>query len=239
MAAHLEPAARRLADIAQPAVGVVVDVGSGSGNGLRASRAVGSAIVGLELSAQQLAVAATLGVPQVRGDAACLPFRSTSVAAVTSNFGVIFSPTVDACFAEIARVLRTDGRLVFTAWCDGGWPQAGLSCFAGHLHVHAPNFPVSLGAIDHTEAVLDAAGLVLDAAEEDLLTWECPDLDAAVETITTAAGGLRALRRRLELAGSWNAAASDFRLLLAERARSTAAGIAIDDAYVLYQAVPR
>ena len=37
-----------------------------------------------------------------------------------SNFGVIFAPDADAVAAEIARVLTTGGRAVFSAWLPGG-----------------------------------------------------------------------------------------------------------------------
>lgn len=239
MAAHLEPAATRLAQVVGAGHGVVVDVGSGSGNGLRAARAMGLHAIGLDLSPEQLAAAASAGAPQVRGDAATLPFRSDGVDGVTSNFGVVFSPRVGDALHEIARVLHPEARFAFTSWRPGGWPQAGLDCFARHLGITAPRFPVELGDPDRGGAHLEAAGLAVVAVEYGTLTWSSADLDVALETITTAAGGLRSLRQRLEAAGSWAAAAIDFRAELEVRSRSTSAGVEIDDPFVLYQAVRR
>lgn len=51
-------------------------------------------------------------------DAAALPFRDASFAAVVCAFGVMFVPDKKATFGEARRVLREGGSLVFNVW-DG------------------------------------------------------------------------------------------------------------------------
>jgi SAM-dependent methyltransferase len=50
------------------------------------------------------------------GDAEALPYEDASFDGVASSMGVIFAPTHQVAARELARVLRPDGRLGFTAW---------------------------------------------------------------------------------------------------------------------------
>ncbi|MEM1334839.1 MAG: methyltransferase domain-containing protein, partial [Actinomycetota bacterium] len=103
MARHLAPAADRLAGVVQRPDSFVLDVGSGSGNGLRAASSVGLPVIGLDRDDDQLDAARAIGAPLVRGDAVTLPFRHHAVTSITSNFGIIFAADIAAAFAEVAR----------------------------------------------------------------------------------------------------------------------------------------
>ncbi|MEM9564436.1 MAG: class I SAM-dependent methyltransferase [Actinomycetota bacterium] len=254
MAAHLAPAAERLLARVGPMAGLVIDLGSGSGNGLRAAAAVGRPIVGIDLAAEQLAAARPIGVPLVRGDVTTLPIRTGSAAAAVSNFAVIFAADRPAVFAEVARGLRPGGRFAFTAWTDDGWPQPAREALAAHLDRRLPPFPTDLGRSATAEAMLVDAGFGSIEVEHGELAWTFADIDVAVDELSEAAGGLRLLRRDLEAQGRWTEAAADLRAVIEPRCQPTGGaatdpdgdtddvgagpgpGVIVVDRYVLYVA---
>jgi SAM-dependent methyltransferase len=56
----------------------------------------------------------------LNGVAAALPLADASADVIVSVFGVIFAPDAHAAVAEMARVSRAHGRIVFSAWLPGG-----------------------------------------------------------------------------------------------------------------------
>jgi ubiquinone/menaquinone biosynthesis C-methylase UbiE len=95
---------------------VVLDLASGSGAMSRELELPGRTVVGLDLSAAELALAAERGPgPWVQGDALRLPFADASVDAVTSSLGLAVVQPIIQVVAEIARVLRPGGVLAAIA----------------------------------------------------------------------------------------------------------------------------
>jgi SAM-dependent methyltransferase len=95
---------------------IVLDVASGSGPMSRELAQPGRMVVGVDLSEQELGLAADRGPgPWVRGDALALPFADGSVAAVTSSMGLVVVTPLDTVLSEIARVLRPGGVLAAIA----------------------------------------------------------------------------------------------------------------------------
>ncbi|MET0695548.1 MAG: class I SAM-dependent methyltransferase [Propionibacteriaceae bacterium] len=95
---------------------VVLDVASGSGPMSRELAQPGRMVVGVDLSENELGLAADRGPgPWVRGDALALPFADGSVAAVTSSMGLVVVTPLDTVLSEIARVLRPGGVLAAIA----------------------------------------------------------------------------------------------------------------------------
>jgi ubiquinone/menaquinone biosynthesis C-methylase UbiE len=130
----------------------VLDVGCGQGFPTlrRASRE--TTAVGLDLSREQLRVAAeTVSVaPLVHADMTALPFRDDVFDAVIAYNSVIHIPLADhqTVFEEFARVLSPGGRVVLSEapeaferatddWLDGGvemrWSMAGSDATRDHL----------------------------------------------------------------------------------------------------------
>lgn len=95
---------------------LVVDLACGSGPMSRELAQPDRTVVGIDLSVDELALAAERGPgPWVRGDALALPFADESVAAVTSSMGlVVVTPLADV-LAEISRVLAPGGILAAIA----------------------------------------------------------------------------------------------------------------------------
>lgn len=239
MARHLEPTAGHLADLVGGQAGPWIDIGSGTGNGLRAAQNRGRLAIGVDLASGQLRAAQLVtGLPQVQADGCVLPVRSGSVGAVTSNFGLIFATDPSLVLAEAARSLWPGGLLAFTTWTPQGWPNPARQILwnhlpGAHIGVTAPPFPVELGVEGAAERSLVAAGFSNVRVYQGVLRWTFSDLDDAVETLTTAAGGLRSLREQTEMANTWEAAREALRQEIAGRLISGRHGVHVDDQYVL------
>ena len=108
-----------------------VDVACGTGGvALRAARA-GADVVGIDISAGQLAKARSaaadegLAIRFDEGDCRELPYEDGEFDAVASAFGAIFAPDHRRAAAELARVCRPGGRLALTAWPRDEWLEVG------------------------------------------------------------------------------------------------------------------
>jgi ubiquinone/menaquinone biosynthesis C-methylase UbiE len=103
----------------------VLDLACGTGAVARvAASTVGpdGEIIGLDRSEAMLAIARRRVAPGARvdwrtGDAASLPFPDRSFDAVLCQQGFQFFADRQQALAEIARVLRRNGRLAFSIWC--------------------------------------------------------------------------------------------------------------------------
>jgi SAM-dependent methyltransferase len=94
----------------------VLDVGCGEGQVARHIKAsVGSAVVGVDPSTNQLAVARERGggVAYVRGSAGALPVRDGAFDAVVACLVFEHITDVDAALAEVARCLEPGGVFLF------------------------------------------------------------------------------------------------------------------------------
>lgn len=107
----------------------VLDVACGTGGvALRAARA-GADVVGIDISADQLAKARRaakeegLAIRFDEGDCQELPYGDAEFDAVASAFGAIFAPDHERTAAELARVCRPGGRLALTAWPADDWTE--------------------------------------------------------------------------------------------------------------------
>lgn len=98
----------------------------GCGGGLLAAHVDGYRHVGVDLSARSLRTAAGHGVLPLRADAAALPLRDRVADVVIA--GEIFEHVTDlpGVVAEISRVLRPDGVLVFDTINDTLWSRLSL-----------------------------------------------------------------------------------------------------------------
>ncbi|MGH2673977.1 MAG: bifunctional 2-polyprenyl-6-hydroxyphenol methylase/3-demethylubiquinol 3-O-methyltransferase UbiG [Actinomycetota bacterium] len=102
----------------------LVDIGCGGG--LLATHLAQYRHVGVDLSAPSLRVAASHGVVPVRADAAALPLRDRTADVVVAGELFEHVPDLPRVIAEIARVLRPDGVLVFDTINDTMWSRLSL-----------------------------------------------------------------------------------------------------------------
>lgn len=95
---------------------LVVDLACGSGPMSRELAQPGRTVIGLDLSASELGVAANQGAgPWVQADMLRLPFHDSSVDVVTSSMGLVVVTPLTQVLREVARVLRPGGVLAAIA----------------------------------------------------------------------------------------------------------------------------
>ncbi len=181
---------RRRAEVVGAARGRVLEIGAGTGLNLRHYPA---GLDGLLLSEPDPGMAERLrrtvqragsGARVVRAGAQELPLPDASVDTVVSTMVLCTVPDADAALAEIARVLRPDGRLLFCEhvlhaderrarrqrrWADA-WGALASGCRCDR-------------------ALLDRIGAVLDVEHVRHDTWR--GMPGLVHPLVVGAAGLR------------------------------------------------
>lgn len=155
MTAGLDRRWRRLAadTVVRPG-DTVLDACCGTGDLAIAAERAGGRVTGLDFSEQMLVRARgkSDSVEWVLGDVTALPFDSASFDAVTVGFGIRNVPNLDAGLVELARVLRSGGRVAcleitrpegmvkpfFRLWFDGLVPLAGKVLPGGRAYSYLP-----------------------------------------------------------------------------------------------------
>ncbi|KRB75904.1 methyltransferase [Nocardioides sp. Root190] len=137
--------------------GRAIDVGCGMGGNTAVLREMGWQAVGVEFSPTGVAIAASRGIPVVRGDGRNLPVADASVDLVMSTDAWEHIDDDVAVARETARVLRPGGRALVAV-------PAGMALWSGH--------DVALGHVrryerDELAERVSGAGLVI----EDLWSW--------------------------------------------------------------------
>ncbi|HZC31396.1 MAG TPA: methyltransferase domain-containing protein, partial [Gaiellaceae bacterium] len=138
----------------------VLDVACGTGAvALRAARA-GADVVGIDISADQLAkardaaAAAGVAIRFETGDCQHLPYADAEFHAVASTFGAIFALDHERTAVELARVCRAGGRLALTAWPEDDWSH--VNARAGRTYPEGAN-PHQWAEEAHVQALLGGA----------------------------------------------------------------------------------
>ncbi|WP_203337278.1 methyltransferase domain-containing protein [Nocardioides limicola] len=128
LAGKLQPAAAALAAAAGPGRSRrALDIAAGTGSVALCLAERGWQVTATDGAEQMVArgqagtAAAGHDVEWAVADLADQPVDAGSIDLVASSFGMIFAPDVPALMAEVARVLRSDGELVLTAWPEGGY----------------------------------------------------------------------------------------------------------------------
>jgi ubiquinone/menaquinone biosynthesis C-methylase UbiE len=104
----------------------VLDIGCGTGNTAMAAARRRAQVAAVDPVAKLLAVAREraavdkLEIDWHEASAEALPFEDGSFDLALSTFGMIFSTDPVQAVSEAARVLKPDGRFVFTSWTEGG-----------------------------------------------------------------------------------------------------------------------
>jgi SAM-dependent methyltransferase len=118
---------------------VCLDIGCGTGLHFAGVQAQGHRIIGVDISADQLRIAATRGARVIQGDARRLPLATASVSSVVMTFIHTDVDGFGGAVAEAARVLKPGGRLV----CLGVHPTY-VGAFV-HRHTEAASQQVCIG----------------------------------------------------------------------------------------------
>lgn len=185
----------RLLDATRVATGsYVLDVASGPGYVSAAAAARGAKTVGVDFSENMTQLAAR-NYPElsfVSGDAEDLQFSDDTFDCVLINFGVLHFPNADKAVSEAHRVLKSGGRLGFTAWAEQEDSAIGIAfgaiAKAGSLQVDLPAGTPVFRFADHDECkrVLGDIGFENISSTDMLLTWKLPGPDKLMESFQQA-----------------------------------------------------
>jgi ubiquinone/menaquinone biosynthesis C-methylase UbiE len=172
----------------------VLDIGCGAGQTTReaARAAAPGPVLGVDVSPAALErareLAAAEGLRNARfelGDAQTHAFEAGRFDVAISRFGTMFFSDPLAAFANVARALRPDGRLVALVWQrhgDNEWVAAIDEAIGSTAPTGADAF--SLGDPEATTQILERAGFVdvaLDDVDEPVFYG--PDVAAALEWV--------------------------------------------------------
>jgi SAM-dependent methyltransferase len=207
---------QRLVDLLDPEPGeTVLELAAGPGDtGFVASERLGptgrliSSDVAPEMvdAARRRAAELGLGAVDFRVlDAAALDLPDDAVDGVLCRFGLMLVVDVDAAFAELARVLRPDGRAAVAVWAEpdrNDWiTAAGRAALSLGL-VDRPGEdepgPFRLHDPQRLRALAEGAGLELTSLVEVTVDWRAPSVDEWWDVIEETSRSLSLLARRLD-----------------------------------------
>jgi SAM-dependent methyltransferase len=190
----------------------ILDVGCGCGDtALTLARAVGSSgrVLGLDISAPMLARAraraAAAGLANVtfeHADAQTHALPAASFDALFSRFGVMFFEDPVAAFTNLARALRSGGRLAFACWqpvAANPWVAVPMGALSAVMPLPAPPppgapGPFAFGDSGHVGAILTKAGLRDVTFRSEQLPLTFGGVDEAAAFLTDLGPASRAIR---------------------------------------------
>ena len=150
----------------------VLDAGCGSGRYLRELRALGANPSGIDRSAAMLARARDVSRQIARGEICALPIAAASVDVIVCALALGDVPVLDIAVAELARVLRPGGCVVYTVVHPIGAAQGWSRTFeVDGRSIAVDGYWHSTAAHRHACA---SAGLRITAWHEPILA-EAPD----------------------------------------------------------------
>jgi malonyl-CoA O-methyltransferase len=203
----------------------VLDLGVGTGHSTRALKRKfpKALVVAADIAPGMLAQAGQQShwlrrFERVRADAYSLPFRSASLDVIFSSLMLQWCDDLDAVFAEIARVLKPGGLLLFSTFGPGTLAElreAWATGDAENNHVNHFFDPQALGsALMHAglaEPVLDVDRIVIKYDDAFALMRELKSIGA--HNVTNGrARGLTGRRRFEAMTRAYEALRSDGKL---------------------------
>lgn len=125
---------RAVAGLRLPGRALVVDLACGTGDLCTELQRNGYHAIGFDFSHGML-TAATTSVPVVEADVLRLPLRDSAADGVTCGFALRNVVDLDAFFTEVARVVRTGGRIALldASEPDGAVMRAGHGVYFRHV----------------------------------------------------------------------------------------------------------
>jgi SAM-dependent methyltransferase len=151
--------------------------------------------------------AAELGVENVEfrvEDASAIGLPDSTVDGVLCRFGVMLVPDPSRALAEIARVLRPEGRAALAVWASSDandWMTAAVRSavelgFTERPDPTAPG-PFRLADVDELRRLVAEAGLRVAALEDVPILWRAASLEEWWQTIRDLSRMLSTLLERL------------------------------------------
>ncbi len=216
----------------------VLDVACGTGNAAIPAALAGARVVGLDLTpkllagARDAAAAAGVTVEWVEGDAEALSLPDAAFDVVLSSFGVIFAPRHEVAAREIARVLRPGGRIGLTAWTPDSAMGDYFRVVAEHLPGSATPSQLEWGDPDHVSGLFAGTG-VEPRFDREVVDFEFPSAEDALDFYVTRSGSVIAARAVLEPEGRWDDLREDLFEFFARHGRPDDDGVSWGAEYLV------
>jgi ubiquinone/menaquinone biosynthesis C-methylase UbiE len=183
----------------------VLDLATGTGWTSRLVARRGATVTGVDIAAglleaaERQAAAERLSIRYVPGDAESLPFEDASFDAVVSTCGVMFASKPEAAAHELARVVRSGGRMALTTWTSDGNLFKMFQVMKPYMAappVPAPPSPFEWGNTDRIRQLL---GEHFELKFERAVSYyREPSAEAAWQTFSTSYGPTKMLADTLE-----------------------------------------
>jgi ubiquinone/menaquinone biosynthesis C-methylase UbiE len=189
-----------------------LDLACGTGAAAERAAARGALVTGIDLApalidiARKRAAALGLEIDYRVGDCERLDLPDARFDAVSSTFGVMFTPDHAATARELARVTRPGGRIALANWTPTGGVAGMFAMMAPFQPAPPPSNPFHWG---HEERVVALLGEWFELAiEERVSTLRVPSAEAYWQLMSTYYGPTKTLvdslgRRRHELRRAW------------------------------------
>ena len=241
----IAPVGERVLERAELEPGMdLLDVGTGSGGNIAIPAALGGAkVVGLDVTpelfehARRHAADAGVEVEWVEGDAQKLDYADASFDRVISTFAAMFAPDHAGAAAELVRVCRPGGRVLMTTWINDGFAGELFKLTGAFLPPPPPEVqpPPLWGVEAHAREMFTAAG-VSPSISRELVVFEFPSVDDAVQEYADDFGPFVMARGVLEPQGRWDEFLAAFRDLVSRFNAAEGEGAEIESAYFLISA---
>ncbi len=125
LAQRLEPVADVLVDAVALRTGErVLDVAAGTGNVAIRAAVRGARVTAVDIAPRMVQLGRERTgdtVEWIEADVDDLPLPDGTIDVALSCFGLIFAPRPEVALEQLRRVLRTGGRLAFTAWASDSY----------------------------------------------------------------------------------------------------------------------
>lgn len=233
IALRLESAAAQLIALARVRAGEhVLDAAAGSGNLALAAAGLGARVTAADFTpamnglGRRRTEAAKLTVEWHEADVEALPFADGSFDGALSCFGAVFAPHPERAIAELARVVRSGGRVGLTSWSPDGL-QGDLVRAITAVRPLPPGTPDpnAWGDPDLARTRLEAVGRDVGLHRRSL-EWRFASPEAGADWLLEHSGGYVAFARGLPPAER-DALRSGLVAAFADRSRPTGDGIAV------------
>ena len=188
----------------------VLDVACGNGNATIPAAKTGAMTTGLDITPELLekgkeaAADAGVEIEWIEGDAQDLPFDDGSFDVVTSVFGCMFAPDQKRTAAEIARVLKTGGRIAVGAWTPEGNVGKFFMTVAKHMPPPPEGFqpPILWGNEQHVHGLFEGTGVALEI-QRTSVEFKFDSIDELFAEMVRDLPPMVAAKRLLEADGRW------------------------------------
>jgi SAM-dependent methyltransferase len=178
----------------------LLDIGCGTGLAAQLAAQLGAHVSGLDASEAELVIARER-VPHGDfrcGDMEALPYADVSFDVVTGFNALQFAEDPLSALREAKRVVKPGGSVAMVAWgrvedCEFATTlKAVMDCLPPPPAVAKGTFAIA--SLDKLEALMEQAGLTIDARGDVSCPFEYPDDETAWKTVSSSGQLVAAIR---------------------------------------------